>query len=179
MPASLCPLSFAPDARTAKRVFEFFTANIRNPNTRKAYAKAAADFAAWCEARDLDQRRDVQPVHVAAYVEDLQQRVAAPSVKLHLAAIRMLFDWLVVGQVMPSNPASGVTGGPWVTAPSLLRTGRFSCLGVALVERFGRELHELLGLLLTACDDLPRFQSRDLSLEILRTSCAATKNVLH
>jgi site-specific recombinase XerD len=104
------PVLFAPDAPTAKRVFEFFTANIRNPNTRKAYAKAAADFAAWCEARDLDQLRDVQPVHVAAYVEDLQQRVAAPSVKLQLAAIRMLFDWLVVGQVMPSNPASVVRG---------------------------------------------------------------------
>ncbi len=56
------PAFFAPDAPTAKRVFEFFTANIRNPNTRKAYAKAAADFAAWCEARDLDQLRGVQPV---------------------------------------------------------------------------------------------------------------------
>jgi site-specific recombinase XerD len=52
----------------------------------------------------------VQPIHVAAYVEQLQQRVAAPSVKLQLAAIRMLFDWLVVGQVMPSNPASVVRG---------------------------------------------------------------------
>jgi site-specific recombinase XerD len=104
------PALFAPDAPTARRVFEFFTANIRNPNTRKAYAKAAADFAAWCEERDLDQLRDVQPVHVAAYIEQLQQRVAAPSVKLQLAAIRMLFDWLVVGQVMPSNPASVVRG---------------------------------------------------------------------
>lgn len=40
------PALFAPDSRTAKRVLEFFTANIRNPNTRKAYAKAAGDFAA-------------------------------------------------------------------------------------------------------------------------------------
>ena len=52
----------------------------------------------------------MQPVHVAAYVEELQQRVAAPSVKLQLAALRMLFDWLVVGQAMPSNPASVVRG---------------------------------------------------------------------
>jgi len=43
----------------------------------------------------------VRPVHVAAYVEGLQQKIAAPSVKLQLAAIRMLFDWLVVGQVVP------------------------------------------------------------------------------
>ena len=34
------PALFRPDAATAKRVLEFFTANIRNPNTRKAYAKA-------------------------------------------------------------------------------------------------------------------------------------------
>jgi site-specific recombinase XerC len=35
---------------------------------------------------------------------------AAPSVKQHLAAIRMLFDWLVVGQVVAVNPASSVRG---------------------------------------------------------------------
>ncbi|MCK6500221.1 MAG: tyrosine-type recombinase/integrase [Nitrospira sp.] len=30
--------------------------------------------------------------------------------KQHLAAIRMLFDWLVVGQVVPFNPAASVRG---------------------------------------------------------------------
>ena len=54
--------------------------------------------------------RAIEPVHVAAYVEQLQKRLAAPSVKLNLAALRMLFDWLVVGQVMPLNPASSVRG---------------------------------------------------------------------
>jgi len=52
----------------------------------------------------------VQPIHVAAYIEELQQRIAAPSVKLQLAAIRMLFDWLVLGQIVPTNPASVVRG---------------------------------------------------------------------
>lgn len=47
---------------------------------------------------------------VAASVEVLQARRFASSVKLHLAAIRMLFDWLVVGQVVPSNPACSVRG---------------------------------------------------------------------
>ena len=107
---STLPALFSPDPGTAKRVFEFFTANIRNPNTRKAYAKATGEFAAWCEARGLAHLRDVQPVHVAAYIEDLQQRLAAPSVKLQLAAIRMLFDWLVLGQIVPTNPASVVRG---------------------------------------------------------------------
>jgi len=33
-----------------------------------------------------------------------------PSVKQHLAAIRMLFDWLVVRQVVAINPAAAVRG---------------------------------------------------------------------
>ena len=104
------PALYRPDAATAKRVLEFFTANIRNPNTRKAYAKAAGDFAAWCEHHGLEHLRHVQPIHVAAYIEELQQRIAAPSVKVQLAAIRMLFDWLVLGQIVPTNPASVVRG---------------------------------------------------------------------
>ena len=52
----------------------------------------------------------VQPVHVAAYVEGLLLRLSAPTVKQRLAGLRMLFDWLVVGQIMPSNPASVVHG---------------------------------------------------------------------
>jgi site-specific recombinase XerD len=58
----------------------------------------------------LRELRDIEPVHVAAYIEGLQARLAAPSVKLHLAAIRMLFDWLVVGHVLAVNPASAVRG---------------------------------------------------------------------
>jgi site-specific recombinase XerC len=34
----------------------------------------------------------------------------APGVKQQLAAIRMLFDWLVIGQVVPVNPAAAVRG---------------------------------------------------------------------
>jgi site-specific recombinase XerD len=109
-PGPHLPALFAPDPEAAKRFVEFFTANIRNPNTRKAYARAAAEFAAWCEENDLREQRDIEPVHVAAYVETLQTRLAAPSVKQQLAAIRMLFDWLVVGQVLAVNPASAVRG---------------------------------------------------------------------
>ena len=63
-----------------------------------------------CEQNGLHELRDIEPVHVAAYVETLQGRLAAPSVKLHLAGIRMLFDWLVIGQVIAVNPASSVRG---------------------------------------------------------------------
>lgn len=88
--AALPPLFSPPDANTGRRVLEFFTVNIRNPHTRKAYGKAAGEFAAWCETHGIAHLRDVQPVHVAAYVEELLQRIAAPSVKLQLAGIRML-----------------------------------------------------------------------------------------
>src|ERR1700674_4995698 len=104
------PAIFAPDQHAARRFVEFFTANIRNPNTRRAYHRAVSDFAAWCEANELLELRDIEPVHVAAYVEMLQPRLASPSVKVHLAAIRMLFDWLVIGQIIAVNPASSVRG---------------------------------------------------------------------
>jgi site-specific recombinase XerD len=104
------PALFAPTPDAARRYVEFFTANIRNPNTRRAYARAAADFAAWCETNGLTELRDIEPVHVAAYVEGLQLKLSAPSVKLHLAGIRMLFDWLVIGQLLAVNPASSVRG---------------------------------------------------------------------
>ena len=96
--------------RAAWRFLEFFTVNIRNPNTRAAYTRAAGAFLRWCEDRGITRLEDVQPVHVAAYIEQLQGERAAPTVKQHLACIRMLFDWLVTGQVVPSNPAHAVRG---------------------------------------------------------------------
>ena len=104
------PALFTPDAKTAKRTLEFFTAQIRNPNTRRAYARAASRFNAWCAEHVLQDLQAIEPVHVAAYIEGLQSQMTAPSVKLQLAALRVLFDWLVVGQVIPVNPASSVRG---------------------------------------------------------------------
>ena len=95
--------------RASRRFIEFFTANIRNKNTRMAYARAVAPFFAWCEERNLELTH-LQPSIVAAYIELLQETHAAPSVKQHLAAIRMLFDYLVLGHVLPMNPASAVRG---------------------------------------------------------------------
>jgi len=97
----------SPDA--GKRFWEFFTANIRNRNTRKAYFVAVAQFSDWCEARKLSLDQ-VQPVHVAGYNEHLMRDHSKPTVKQHLAAIRMLFDWLVTGQIIPTNPAHSVRG---------------------------------------------------------------------
>ncbi|MDR3634475.1 MAG: tyrosine-type recombinase/integrase [Isosphaeraceae bacterium] len=91
----------------ARRFLEFFTANIRNKNTRSAYAHAVARFLTWCDDRKLSLRA-IEPLHVAAYIES--HPGSDPTKKQHLAAIRMLFDWLVTGQVVPTNPASSVRG---------------------------------------------------------------------
>jgi hypothetical protein len=88
--------------RAAVRFLEYFTVNIRNRNTRAAYGRAAADFLKWCEGQGIDALGRVQPVDVAAYIELLQAKRSTPTVKQHLACIRMLFDWLVIGQVMPT-----------------------------------------------------------------------------
>src|SRR3954463_5175158 len=95
---------------SSTRLWEFFTANIRNKNTRRAYFKAVCRFSSWCEMHGLNELTAVAPIHVAAYVEEMQLTLSRPSIKQHLAALKMLFDWLVVGQVIPSNPAQNVRG---------------------------------------------------------------------
>ncbi len=107
MPAPATIAKAGPQAK--KRFFEFFTANIRNKNTRQAYFRALNDFFRWCDDHEC-QLIDIEPIVVAAYVEYLCSIYSAPTVKQHLAAIRMCFDWLVVGQILPMNPASSVRG---------------------------------------------------------------------
>lgn len=96
-------------ARAEEKFFEFFAARIRNVNTRMAYLRAAKKFFAWVEARNL-RLEQVRPVHVAAYIETLSLERSAPTVKQNLAAIRELFDYLVVSQVLEMNPAAAVKG---------------------------------------------------------------------
>ena len=108
-PRATTPALFSPTERAERRFWEFFTAHIRNPNTRLAYLAAVRRFAQWCECRGL-ALDEVEPMVVAAYVEQLTAMLAPATVKQHLATLRMLFDWLVVGQVLPFNPASSVRG---------------------------------------------------------------------
>ena len=68
---------FAPTPKAAKRVLEFFTAQINNDHTRKAYLNATRRFADWCEAHGLHELAEVQPFHVAAFVKELQARFSA------------------------------------------------------------------------------------------------------
>jgi site-specific recombinase XerC len=92
------------------RFLEFFASAIRDPHTRRAYARAAGDFLAWCAGAGVTALIEVQPLHVAAWIERQTQTHSAPTVKQRLAAIRHLFDWLVSGQIVPHNPAASVRG---------------------------------------------------------------------
>lgn len=102
------PQLFARSEESAKRTFEFFAVTIRNANTRRAYARAVAEFAQWCSERSITDIQQVHPLHVAAHIETMG--LSASSVTQRLAALRMLFDWLVIGQVIPHNPAASVRG---------------------------------------------------------------------
>ena len=82
-----------------RRFLEFFAAQIRNKNTRMAYYRAVCHFFGWVGQHQIGELADIEPLHVAAYIDTLQATAAKPTVKQHLAAIRMLFDWLIVGQV--------------------------------------------------------------------------------
>ena len=127
LPATVEPSALAPSTdthlvpvliadagdRASWRYVEFFSANIRNSNTRRAYARACASFLTWCDGRGLTLTT-IRPHDVGAYIEALQETAAPPSAKQQLAAVRMLFDWLVTGQVMPTNPAAAVRGPKYI-----------------------------------------------------------------
>jgi site-specific recombinase XerD len=124
------------------RYVEFFAVNIRNPNTRRAYARASGRFFAWCEQRGLTLTA-IRPFDVGGWIEELQENHGAAGVKQQLAAVRMLFDWLVMDQVMPMNPAAAVRGPKHV-----VKTGTTPVLD-------GKEWHTLI-------DSIPTETVRDL-----------------
>src|SRR5712692_7008115 len=123
-PAVLPARLFTPTPKAARRVLEFFTAQINNDHTRKAYLNATRRFAEWCETRGIRELAGVEPFHVAAFVKEMQGEFSAPTVKQHLAALRMLFDWLVTGHVLDVNPAHAVRGPKYVVKKGKTPIGR-------------------------------------------------------
>jgi site-specific recombinase XerD len=113
----------------AEAFVDFFTAEIRNKNTRAAYGRAAAGFLAWCDAGGVTLP-EVRTVHVSAYVEELGDHLAPASVKQHLAALRMLGDYLTRRQVLRGNPADAVRGPKHV-----VRTGKTPVMEAADAKR--------------------------------------------
>lgn len=107
------------------RFIEFFVATIHNPNTRLAYYRSVCRFCRWCTQRDIELTQ-LNPVLIASYVHEMEPTVAPPTVKQHLAAIRMLFDYLVTGHILPTNPAAAVRGPKYV-----VKTGKTPVLTAA------------------------------------------------
>ena len=142
VPADLAAITLVPEAiarhgdRSARAWIEFFTARIRNRNTRMAYARACAALFHWLGERGIDDVRQVTALHVAAWVEwRLGDGVSRPTVKLELAAVRQLFSWLAQHQVIPASPAETVRGPRHV-----VRTGQTPILSTAEARRFLRWL---------------------------------------
>lgn len=106
----LLPATIVKLGESASRSFlSFFVDNIRNKNTREAYMRAVKRFFDWCDRRGLAFAQ-IQSFHVSAYVEELGLSLAVSSVKQNLAALRTLFDWLMVRQVCAENPCHPVRG---------------------------------------------------------------------
>ena len=78
---ALPALIASADERARLRFLEFFAVTIRNPHTRRAYARAAGEFLAWVAARGITSLAGLQPLHVAAWIEALGREVSAPTVK--------------------------------------------------------------------------------------------------
>lgn len=110
------PLSYVPEVvahqgkKAQKRFLTFFTDQYRNKNTREAYHRNASQFFEWCQHRKL-AFPDIESFHVSAYIEELLAAGRAKrTVKQHLATIRKLYDWLILGQICSINPAQAVNG---------------------------------------------------------------------
>jgi site-specific recombinase XerD len=137
----------------AMRFLNFFATQIENDNTRAAYLRAAREFLAWCDGQKFGLLADIQPVHVAAWIKQSKLSHSVPTAKLRLAAIRHLFDWLVTGHVMQTNPALSVRGPRHV-----VRKGKTPVLDAAevrvLLDSIGETSHidlrdkALIGLML-------------------------------
>lgn len=94
--------------RAYHKFVEYFIGQLRNPNTREAYARAVGRFLSWCEQQGAKCLEDVSYLAVAAYIE--QHPASPPTILQHLAAIRQLFSWLQQQGVLVENPAVNVKG---------------------------------------------------------------------
>jgi site-specific recombinase XerD len=90
-PSALASI-FTTQPKTRTRFRDFFSSHIRNPHTRRAYLEAVRQFSAFCAGLGISDLAQVEPVHVAAFVEQQLKANSRPTVKQRLAALRMLFD---------------------------------------------------------------------------------------
>ncbi len=114
--ASLPCIVATAGAEAGHAFLTFFTGTIRNPNTRAAYGRAWQRFDRWCSDVGIASLIDIDALVLSAYIEMLCQELAPASVKQHRAALSKTFDFLVVRQIVASNPVAHVSGPKIVTA---------------------------------------------------------------
>ena len=90
-------------AKTAETFLELLGARVRNPNTRSAYRVAWRSFVAFCSARQLELG-EVKAYHVGSWLD--QHPGSRSTQRQHLAAVRLLFDSLMMRGVVEYNPAA-------------------------------------------------------------------------
>lgn len=100
------------DALIRRTIDEFFEAEVGNPNTRRAYHRAAADFFRYVTGRyGISGLDAITPMHVSGWLDDMTaRRLSIPTIKLRLAGLRMLFNALVRAQVLRISPVAVVKG---------------------------------------------------------------------
>jgi site-specific recombinase XerD len=124
-----------------------------------AYYRAVCSFFAWLEQHGIGGLVDIEPFHVAAYIKALKvsdagnpavkERAAArPTVKQHLAAIRMLFDWLIVGQILAINQEHAVRGPKHV-----VKRGKTPVLSEEQARRLLESIKRHTSELILECDE--------------------------
>ena len=115
----------------ARHYVEFFAANIRNPNTRRAYARACSGSSAGCVVDHGLTLTTLRPFDVGEWIEQLQEKHGPAGVNQQLAGVRMMFNWLITGQVAPVNPAAVVRDPKLVRGVFALRKGMLETISLS------------------------------------------------
>ena len=89
----------------------------------------------WLAEYGIHDVVDIEPVHIAVWLEERMREASRPTVKQELAGIRRLFDWLTVRQVVSSSPAAAVRG-----PKHTVRRGTTPVLSAAECRRFLRSI---------------------------------------
>lgn len=85
-------------------------ANLRNPNTRRAYRNDLRDFTRSVGIERPEEFRTVTRAHVIAWRRELEDAGASPAtVRRKLAALSSLFNHLCDANAVATNPVHGVS----------------------------------------------------------------------
>lgn len=103
------PRVFVPRPSFGEYFVRFFV-GIRNEHTFRAYLRGIRRFVDWCEASDIISIDDIEPAHIADFIESREAVSSKQTVKQDLTALRALLDEFVLAGLIAFNPAKAVRG---------------------------------------------------------------------